>query len=147
MAEKKADARLAGTSLNPIDKVKFAVAEKLVLAKIREALGALVEAGTRGHRCPDCARVHDKARGTRQERGYGRGHELTREALLPEAYGTPCRYCGNRMWPHERLALDHTADRTGYRGIVHADYRDCPAGGNAAEGARRGNADRISPYA
>lgn len=39
MAEKKADARLAGTSLNPIDKVKFAVAEKLVLAKIREALG------------------------------------------------------------------------------------------------------------
>lgn len=39
MADKKADARLAGTSLNPLDKVKFAVAEKLVLSKVREALG------------------------------------------------------------------------------------------------------------
>ncbi|MFC7502200.1 AMP-binding protein [Nocardioides sp. CPCC 206347] len=39
MAEKKADARLAGKGLNPIDSVKFAVADKLVLSKMREALG------------------------------------------------------------------------------------------------------------
>lgn len=107
----------------------------------------LVDQGARDGRCDEHRRERDKARGTRQERGYGREHELTRAELLPLAYGTRCRYCGNRMWPHEHLALDHTADRTGYRGIVHADYRDCPAGGNAAEGATRGNRDRISPDA
>ena len=109
--------------------------------------GTLVEAGVRDGRCEEHRRARDKARGTRQERGYDRAHELTREELLPQAYGQPCRYCGQRMWPHQNLVLDHTADRTGYRGIVHADYRDCPAGGNATEGARRGNADRISPDA
>lgn len=107
----------------------------------------LVDRDARGGHCDACRRAKDKARGTRQERGYDRAHELTREALLPAAYGTPCIYCGNRMWPHEALVLDHTADRTGYRGIVHADYRDCPAGGNAAEGARRGNLGRTSPDA
>lgn len=39
MAEKRADARLAGKGLSPIDKVKFAVADKLVLSKMRAALG------------------------------------------------------------------------------------------------------------
>lgn len=92
--------------------------------------------------CQECERARDKARGTRQERGYGAEHMATRDELLPQAYGTPCRYCGQRMWPHQHLVLDHTADRKGYRGIVHADYRDCPAGGNAAEGASRGNRDR-----
>jgi hypothetical protein len=44
------------------------------------------------------------------------------------------------MWPHEDLELDHTEDRTGYRGIAHASC-------NARDGARRGNALRISPRA
>jgi hypothetical protein len=89
--------------------------------------------------CDDCMEAKDKARGTRQERGYGAVHERTKAALLPDAYGTPCIYCGERMWPHQNLVLDHTEDRKGYRGIVHADYRDCAAGGNASEGASRGN--------
>lgn len=104
--------------------------------------GQLVDANSRTRCCAECARVRDKARGSREERGYGAEHKATRAALLPDAYGTPCIYCGNRMWPHENLVLDHTEDRTGYRGIVHADYRDCPAGGNAAEGAARGNRNR-----
>ncbi len=104
--------------------------------------GALVPTGARGGCCQSCQRARDQRRGTRQERGYGTDHERTRAALLPDAYGQPCRYCGQRMWPHQNLVLDHTEDRTGYRGIVHADYRDCPAGGNASEGATRGNRDR-----
>ena len=39
MAAKKAAADLSGKALNPIDKVKYAVADKLVLSKIRAALG------------------------------------------------------------------------------------------------------------
>ncbi len=39
MAEKKADAQLAGRSLGAVDKAKYAVADKLVLSKVREALG------------------------------------------------------------------------------------------------------------
>lgn len=102
----------------------------------------LVDQGVRDGRCDEHRRAKDKARRTSTDRGYGAEHQRTRAALLPEAYGHPCRYCGNRMWPHESLVLDHTEDRAGYRGIVHADYRDCPAGGNAAEGATRGNRDR-----
>jgi len=93
-------------------------------------------------RCPTHTREADQARGSRQLRGYGADHDRERKRLLPLAYGTPCRYCGRLMWPHENLALDHTEDRTAYRGIVHADYRDCPAGGNASEGATRGNLER-----
>ncbi|MCW2496413.1 MAG: hypothetical protein JWQ77_2337 [Jatrophihabitans sp.] len=102
--------------------------------------GELVKAG----KCDTHRREYDKRRGTTTERGYGAEHRATRDALLPSAYGTACRYCGNRMWPHEHLALDHTEDRSSYRGIVHADYRDCPKGGNAAEGATRGNLNRSS---
>lgn len=91
----------------------------------------LVESG----KCQAHRREYDKRRGTREERGYGAQHKATRAALLPEAYGQPCIHCGERMWPHEDLHLDHTEDRTGYRGIVHARC-------NTSEGARRGNALR-----
>jgi len=30
------------------------------------------------HRCPPCAAKHDKARGTRQQRGYDAEHDRTR---------------------------------------------------------------------
>lgn len=93
--------------------------------------GTLVEAGA----CSTHAKAADKSRGTRQERGYGRDHERLRAQLLPQAYGQPCTHCQARMWPHEALALDHTEDRQGYRGIVHASC-------NASEGASRGNRAR-----
>lgn len=93
--------------------------------------GELVEAG----KCVAHRREYDKARGTREERGYGTEHRATRAALLPEAYGTPCSLCGRYMFPHHKLDLDHTADRKGYRGIVHAHC-------NRSDGAKRGNAMR-----
>lgn len=93
--------------------------------------GALVDKG----RCTTHARATDQARGTRQERGYGAEHERTRAALLPDAYGQICIHCDERMWPYQDLHLDHTEDRTAYRGIVHAAC-------NTRDGAQRGNAYR-----
>jgi hypothetical protein len=92
-------------------------------------------------RCTEHERAKDKARGTRQERGYDAGHVRERNAQLEDAYGTRCHFCDERMWPHQELHLDHTEDRTGYRGITHAHC-------NLSDGARRGNAlrtTRISP--
>lgn len=68
-------------------------------------------------------------------RGYGSDHQRIRKALLAEAYGQDCHHCGEPMLPGQALDLDHTADRTGYRGFAHASC-------NRSEGARRGNAKR-----
>lgn len=95
----------------------------------------LVDRGVRDGRCDEHRRAKDKARGTRQQRGYDATHDALRAELLPDAYGQRCHLCGERMWPHEELALDHTEDRTGYRGIAHASC-------NARDGAQRGNALR-----
>lgn len=99
--------------------------------------GTLVDQGVRDGRCDEHRKAKDKARGTRQERGYGRAHEVTRASLLPDAYGTRCPHCDEYMWPHDELHLDHTEDRTGYIGIVHAHC-------NTSDAARRGNAARNS---
>jgi hypothetical protein len=39
---------------------------------------AIIPAGTRGGRCTTCNRAQDKARGTRQARGYGVEHQRLR---------------------------------------------------------------------
>lgn len=70
--------------------------------------------------CTACTLTRDHTRGTRQQRGYDRTHEVERQHLLPLAYGQPCPHCGVRMWPHDALHLDHTDDRKTYIGIVHA---------------------------
>ncbi len=80
--------------------------------------------------CTEHTRARDRARGTRQQRGYDRAHEQRRAADLPAAYGKPCPYCQQRMWPHQALDWDHT---TG--GITHASC-------NRSEGATRGNRGR-----
>ncbi|MGW4876550.1 endonuclease domain-containing protein [Streptomyces sp. NPDC004262] len=67
--------------------------------------------------------------------GYGYDHQQLRKALLAEAYGQPCVHCELVMLPGQALDLDHTADRSGYRGFAHASC-------NRSEGARRGNAQR-----
>jgi len=95
----------------------------------------VIDQGTRDGRCAACNRKRDKARGTREQRGYGTTHKRLRAKLLPTAYGTPCPLCGDPMWPHQDLHLDHTPDRKGYRGIVHATC-------NTSDGATRGNSSR-----
>lgn len=69
------------------------------------------------------------------DRGYGADHQRIRKALLDEAYGQSCHHCGHPMLPGQSLDLDHTGDRTAYRGFAHASC-------NRRDGARRGNAKR-----
>lgn len=69
------------------------------------------------------------------DRGYGSEHQAIRKALLADAYGQACPHCGFPMLQGQSLDLDHTADRTAYRGFAHASC-------NRSEGARRGNAKR-----
>lgn len=81
-------------------------------------------------RCPEHARAKDRARGTSTDRGYGAEHRKLRAALAPAAVGTVCHFCGQPIEAGQKVALDHTEDRTGYRGIVHLVC-------NAADGGRR----------
>ncbi len=69
------------------------------------------------------------------QRGYGVQHQRTRARLIARAYGQLCGLCGQVMEPGQDLDLDHTPDRTGYRGMAHASC-------NRSDGARRGNAMR-----
>lgn len=86
---------------------------------------------TTAARCHRHTRAKDKARGTRQQRGYDRTHELERERWKPtvEAGLAYCSRCDQQIRPGEPWALDHTDDRQGYRGPSHV-------GCNAAAGGR-----------
>jgi len=74
---------------------------------------------------------------------YGYVHQQRRAELLPDAYGTPCPRCGELMLRGQALDLGHSTDlvvdsqAVGDR-IEHADYRDCPVGGNRAAGGKLG---------
>lgn len=85
-------------------------------------------------RCPEHERAKDKARGTRRERGYDATHDRTRRAILTQINAgerITCWRCGIRLGTD--FHLDHTSDRSGYRGP------SCPAcnlhlAGKAAHG-------------
>lgn len=85
---------------------------------------------TKTTRCPLHTKAKDKARGSSTRRGYGKRHVELRRALAPQAIGQLCHFCDKPMLLGQPLALDHTEDRTGYRGMVHLSC-------NAADGGRR----------
>ena len=61
---------------------------------------------------------------------YDWKHQQRRKAMLPQAYGRPCIYCGIVMLQSMRLDLDHSTNT-----ITHARC-------NRAAGAKYGNALR-----
>ena len=73
-------------------------------------------------RCPAHTKTKDKARGTRQERGYDAAHvNLRAKWARKVATGqVNCARCRKRISPLEEWHLDHTDDRTGYLGPSHA---------------------------
>lgn len=95
----------------------------------------LVQRDARGGRCARHRKAADKARGTSAARGYGAKHRRLSERERSSAIGQTCVMCGDLMRADQQLALDHTPDRTGYRGVVHLSC-------NARDGAQRGNAAR-----
>lgn len=94
-------------------------------------------------RCPEHSSARnaarDQARGTRQERGYGAAHERLRAQWARKVArgGVHCHAetclmpSGRLILPGQQWHLDHTDDRTGYRGPSHA-LCNVSAGGKAA---------------
>ena len=72
-------------------------------------------------RCPGCQRVHDRARGSRQQRGYDAQHEALRAQLVAALDPwAPCPRCLGPLGPDPaRLDLMHNDDRTGWLGLGH----------------------------
>jgi hypothetical protein len=84
--------------------------------------------------CPAHKAQHERARGTRQQRGYTPEHDRARKAWaakITQQGGIPCARCGQPINPGDPWDLDHTDDRTAYLGPSH------PAC-NAAAGGRAG---------
>jgi len=87
-------------------------------------------------RCPDCASQAEQRRGSRQARGYDRGHDNLREHWRPkvercevDCQNPVCLMPIRRILPGQAWQLGHTPDRTAYRGPEH---QLC----NEAEGGR-----------
>lgn len=71
-------------------------------------------------------------------RGYGTEHRKARAAAIAELERSGIGRCcigGEPIYPHQASALhlDHTPDRTAYRGLACARH-------NRSDGARRGRA-------
>jgi hypothetical protein len=72
-------------------------------------------------RCVDCQRAHDRARGTRQQRGYDAQHDALRRLLVAALDPwAPCPRCGHPLGPDPALLdLMHNDDRTAWLGLSH----------------------------
>lgn len=83
-----------------------------------------------------------------EQRGLGWTHRRARAAALSRLYdGQPCVRCGGPMYRADArlLDLDHTDDRSGYRGLAHrtCNRRAGQAVGVARRMLRRGR--RLQP--
>jgi hypothetical protein len=85
--------------------------------------------------CLQHRREADKARGTREQRGYDHAHRSLRKAFLAEhqAGTLICWRCREPIPPTEPFDLGHDdTDRTIYRGPEHANRCNRAAGGRKA---------------
>jgi hypothetical protein len=75
----------------------------------------------REDRAPATPRA-SRTRGSSTQRGYGKAHRQARaDALRDLEDGQACARCGQPMYRTQasHLDLDHTDDRTAYRGLAH----------------------------
>lgn len=86
-------------------------------------------------RCMQHRREHDKARGTKSERGYGADFRAARRdaAVLVRSGRATCWRCGDAVLPDADWHLDHTDDRTGIGGPSHS-HCNLRAAGLASHG-------------
>ena len=91
--------------------------------------------GSRAGRCPTCSRAHDRARGSREERGYGAAHQATRaayQARMDAGEVLTCWRCGEPVTAADEWHLGHDDhDRTITRGPEHARRCNLSAAGRA----------------
>lgn len=88
---------------------------------------------TERRHCDEHATERERARGTRQQRGYTAEHDRLRARWKPKVdrCEVDCARCGRLILPGEVWHLDHTDDRTGYLGPSH-EACNTSAGGKAA---------------
>jgi hypothetical protein len=80
--------------------------------------------------------------GNTTDRGYGWTHQQARrDAIKALVDGTLCGHCRQPMWRAQSrlLDLDHTDDRTAYRGLAH---RGCNRRAGQAKARQRGQHQR-----
>jgi 5-methylcytosine-specific restriction protein A len=89
-------------------------------------------------RCPPCRSAHsrsrDAQRGTRQERGLGRDHEVIRAELLATA--TVCAMCGLPPTPTDPLTAGHIRARANGGTNEASNYQAEHASCNYGKGSR-----------
>lgn len=84
--------------------------------------------------CAEHDAEYDKARGSRQDRGYDAEHDRLRaEWARRGVVGRTCPRCGLPILAGQRWDLGHTDDRKGWTGPEHA-LCNRSAGGRAAHG-------------
>lgn len=117
----------------------------MALARACLGCGRLVRGASR---CPPCQRDRDRARGSRQARGYDATHDRLRgqlvAALDPAA---PCPRC-TRPLGGEAALLDlmHNEDRSGWLGLGHSSCnRDVSPMGERRRTPRKPNFASHSP--
>ena len=88
--------------------------------------------GSRAGRCPACSRAHDRARGSREERGYGAAHRRTRatwQARMDAGETIRCWRCTEPITYGEPWDLGHDDhDRSITHGPEHAHCNRSAAG-------------------
>ncbi len=78
----------------------------------------------------------DRSRPAPSSRGYGAEHRRARAAAIAQLERAGVGICcigGEPIYPGQALHLDHTPDRSGYRGLACARH-------NRSDGAKRGRA-------
>jgi hypothetical protein len=82
--------------------------------------------------CAEHRAEYEKARGSREARGYDGAHRALRQrwARIIARQPVSCSRCGGPIGPGMAWHLDHTDDRTGYLGPSHASC-NAAAGGRA----------------
>lgn len=86
-------------------------------------------------RCPDHERARDRARGTRQQRGYDAAHDAIRRASVAKLNAgqmLTCWRCGGPITSAADLHIGHDdIDRTITRGDEHSSCNLSAAGGTS----------------
>jgi hypothetical protein len=80
--------------------------------------------------CPTHQAEAERARGSREQRGYDHAHRELRKQWAPKVArgGILCGKCGNTIQPGTTWHLGHTDDRTTWTGPEHAHCNLSDAG-------------------
>jgi 5-methylcytosine-specific restriction endonuclease McrA len=94
--------------------------------------------GTYGGICGPCEAIQERARGTRQARGFDSEYDRNRAELVrrTKAYNLPCWLCGLQFAPNELVTADHVRSRVHGGSNALSNLRPAHARCNSSRGGR-----------